>query len=91
MKSSELFGRIRTAEHVQREVSLLIDAWCDRRCLNALREILSGWPIVGGLTDDWGRGLAALRGARAVRDEITDAEADVLADAIRFVEDALER
>jgi hypothetical protein len=33
-------------------VEALVDAWCERRSLRALREILSGWPLSAGLTDD---------------------------------------
>jgi len=31
----------------------LIDNWCARRALQPLREILSCYPRVSGLTDEW--------------------------------------
>ena len=31
----------------------LIDNWCARRALRPLREILSCYPRVSGLTDEW--------------------------------------
>jgi hypothetical protein len=58
-------------------VTRLIDAWCDRRCLYALREILRGWPVEGGLTDQWAELLDALKGVRAFAShELTESEAD---------------
>jgi len=60
-------------------VSRLIDAWCERRCLIALRQILSGWPLPSGLTDDWGQLLDGLKGVRAFAiDEITEDEREEL-------------
>ena len=44
--------------------SALVDAWCERRCLRALHEILAGWPLAP-LTDGWGQLSEALRGVRA--------------------------
>jgi hypothetical protein len=62
---------------LQQAVGKLVDAWCDRRSLRALREILAGYPIVSGLTDDWAELLKALEGVRAfARDELTDDEAE---------------
>jgi hypothetical protein len=53
----------------------LVDAWCDRRALIALREILRGWPLSSGLTDDWATLGDALKGVRAfARSELTDSE-----------------
>jgi len=64
---------------VHEGVNRLIDAWCQRRCLTALREILRGWPIEGGLTDQWAEGLDALRAVRALADhELTDSEREQL-------------
>jgi hypothetical protein len=64
---------------LQREVGTLVDQWCDRRSLRALREVLAGYPLASGLTDSWGELLKALEGVRAfARNEITDAEADQL-------------
>jgi hypothetical protein len=46
-------------------VKELVDRWCDRRDLKALRLILSGWPRVSGLTDEWAQLIEALRSLRA--------------------------
>ena len=49
------------------EIEALIDRWCDRRDLQALRIILDGWPRVSGLTDEWARLMEALRSLRTER------------------------
>ena len=62
---------------LHQDVGSLVDAWCDRRSLRALREILAGYPLTSPLTDGWAELLKALEGVRAfARDEITDDEAD---------------
>ena len=54
----------------------LVESWCDRRSLRALREILSGYPLASPLTDGWGQLGEALRGVRAfAREELTPDEA----------------
>ena len=61
---------------VLREVGVLVDAWCDRRCLRALRAILSGYPMASMLTDSWGELVRALEEVRAfARPELTEDEA----------------
>ena len=38
---------------IQKSIKILVDQWCERRCLTALKYILQGWPLSSGLTDDW--------------------------------------
>ena len=58
------------------EVGALVDVWCDRRCLRALRAILSGYPMASTLTDSWGELARALEEVRAfARPELTEDEA----------------
>jgi len=72
-----LFGTIR----------LLIDAWCDRRCLRALRAILRGYPMTSPLTDGWGELLLALMDVRAFAlDELTEGERKFVDDCIGTIE-----
>ena len=53
----------------------LINAWCDRRSLRALRAILRGYPMTSPLTDGWGELLLALMDVRAfAHDELTQGE-----------------
>lgn len=74
------------------EVDRLVGTWCDRRCLRALRAILSGWPLSSGLTDDWGNLLDALEKVRAfARDELTETEAGAVEDLIHEVQQVLNR
>jgi hypothetical protein len=65
LERDQLFGAIRT----------LIGAWCDRRCLKALRAILNGYPMKSPLNDGWGELLLALQDVRAfAAEELTQSE-----------------
>jgi len=74
---------------VPHRVAELVDSWCERRCLKALRWVLPGWPLTSGLTDDWASLLDALRNVRAfARDELTEVEqgsVDELASAVERI------
>jgi hypothetical protein len=50
---------------IQEEVEDLFEIWCDRRCVRALREILRGYPLTSGLSDDWHQLRDSLAGVRA--------------------------
>ncbi len=66
-------------------VQSLIDGWCDRRCLSALRRILAAYPMLSGLTDEWGELAIALENVRAfARDQITASELQSVEEAIVF-------
>jgi hypothetical protein len=68
-------------------IRLLINAWCDRRCLRALRAILRGYPMTSPLTDGWGELLLALMDVRAfAREELTEGERKLVDDCIRTIE-----
>jgi hypothetical protein len=65
----------RSPQDVFSEIERLVGAWCDRRCLKALRAILGGWPLSAGLTDQWGNLLDALEKVRAFSgSELTEDE-----------------
>jgi hypothetical protein len=67
------------ALELQHAVGELVDGWCDRRCLRALREVLNGYPLVSPMTDSWVELVKALEGVRAfARDELTPDESDRL-------------
>jgi hypothetical protein len=68
----------------------LVAAWCDRRCLKALRAILQGYPMSSPLTDGWGDLLIALQNVRAfAAHELTDVERPLLDECIGAVDHAL--
>jgi hypothetical protein len=70
----------------------LVDAWCDRRCLGALRFILQAYPMPSGLTDSWGELEIALANVRAfARNELTDPELQTVEEAIRTIRKAMGR
>ena len=64
-----------TSEGVLIGVRELVEAWCDRRCLIALRYALQGYPLHDELTDGWASLLDALQTVRAfAREDLTDDE-----------------
>jgi hypothetical protein len=70
----------------------LVEAWCDRRCLGALRFILQAYPMPSVLTDSWGELEIALANVRAfARNELTDSELDSVEDAIGTIRKAMGR
>lgn len=70
----------------------LVEAWCDRRCLTALRLVLRGYPLTSPFTDGWGELLIALQDVRALaRNEITEGELASVDDCVRAVEQAMRR
>lgn len=70
-------------EQVIKQVGELVDAWCERRCINALRFILQGWPLSNSLTDGWGDLLKAMENVRAfAAKELTEQDVQKLADSI---------
>ena len=73
--------------HPLEAVQALVMGWCDRRCLKALRSVLSGYPLSSPFTDGWGELLRALQDVRAFAgDEITPADRDVIDQCIRDIE-----
>jgi len=70
----------------------LVDSWCDRRCLSALRWILQAYPMHSGLTDEWAELAIALENIRALaRDQITPSELRCVEDCIFFSRSLVER
>jgi len=70
----------------------LVNVWCDRRCLSALRRILAAYPMLSGLTDEWGELVIALENVRAfAREQITESELQSVNEAIVFARRVVER
>ena len=65
----------------------LVEAWCDRRCFNALRRVLAAYPMPpNALTDNWAELAIALEEARAfARAEITESELQTINEAIPLI------
>jgi hypothetical protein len=69
----------------------LIDGWCERRALKALRLTLPGYHSVNGLTDGWQQLYAALRDVRATcKDELNKEEREKLNGVIVSIESLLD-
>lgn len=82
----------RMDERDLKAIDTLVDDWCERRELQALREILSGWPLSSGLTDDYAQLLEALRSLRGVaRDALTESELRVIERLIPKVEQLVQK
>ena len=78
---------IASLEIFHKSLAALVDSWCERRCLSALRFVLQGYPLSSGLTDDWTNLLKALEDVRALeRKELTEGEAKSLGELIVFVQ-----
>ena len=83
---------IENNEQLFASIQKLVEAWCDRHCLGALRRILPGYPLSSPLTDGWGDLLIALQNVRAfARNELTADEQEVLEECIRAVDSAIHR
>ena len=73
-------------------VNRLVDAWCERRSLRALSEILRAWPLSSGGTEEWGDLREALAGVRAfAANELTDSELDIVEESIAAIDTFLLR
>jgi putative oxidoreductase len=82
MNNQELFQTVQN----------LVDAWCERRALQALRCILRDYPLVSPLTDGWGELMTALKDVRAfAREQITPEELKSVNECIRAIDGALHR
>jgi hypothetical protein len=74
-------------DHLFGTIRQLINSWCDRRCLKALRAILRGYPMTSPLTDGWGELLLALLDVRAFAgSELIQPERKMVDDCIRTIE-----
>lgn len=70
----------------------LVEGWCDRRALQALRCILRGYPLSSRLTDGWAELMTALKDVRAfAREEITPEELQSVDECVRVIERAVYR
>ena len=73
-------------------VERLIDRWCERRALRALRYVLPGWTAWNGLTDGTALLMDGLEKVRALaRDELTDEESEIIDAAVSELQHAVHR
>lgn len=69
---------------------LLVETWCDRRCLKALHYILGSYLAFNGMTDGWGDLLGSLRNVQTfAKDELQPSELDELDDLIRTIDNLI--
>jgi hypothetical protein len=70
-------------------VAQLIDQWCERRALRALRCVLQAWPY-NGLTDGAALLMDSLEKVRAFAgDELTKEEGETLDDVVSALQRAV--
>ena len=74
-------------ERLFQEIRRLVEAWCDRRALVALRCILNGYPLVNRLTDGWADLMIALQNVGAFAcGELTEEELAMVNECVRVTE-----
>jgi hypothetical protein len=74
-------------QSVPQAIQTLIESWCDRRALRALRCILRGYPLSSIHTDGWAKLILALKEVRALaREEVTPDELKTVDECIRVIE-----
>ncbi|WP_426291283.1 hypothetical protein [Sphingomonas sp. TWP1-3-1] len=71
------------------DLCLLTEAWCDRRCLHALADVLPAFTSINGSTDGWGELAAALKAAFLSKDALTGHERQMVAQLRRAAEDSV--
>lgn len=82
--------RIETTVELAAALDELVDQWCERRSLRALRQILFGWPSSLRLTDDWGELRHALRNVLAfARPELSSDEIEAVEEAVAAIDVAM--
>lgn len=73
-------------------VNGLVDAWCERRSLRALAEVLRAWPLSSGSTEEWGELREALAGVRAFAAlELNQSELEIVEESIAEIDGFLLR
>ena len=77
-------------EELFKKIDELINSWCERRALGALRFILNAYPLHNNLTDGWFALLNALKDIRNIEEEcLIEEETEIVRDMIQSVEKAL--
>jgi len=73
-------------------LSQLIDCWCERRALRPLGTILSCYPRVSGLTDEWALLATSLKTIRfQFANDLEPSELDRVVELQHFAESAVYR
>jgi hypothetical protein len=79
-------------ENFDKELGKLIDAWCERRELRLLKEILPVYPRLSGLTDEWGDLARTLKTIRAQHVKLLiEDELDSVIELLHIAEDVVPR
>ena len=69
---------------------LLIEKWCNRRCLKALHYIRGSYLAFNGMTDGWGELLVSFRNVRTfAKDELQPSELEELDVLIRTIDNVI--
>ena len=74
-----------------RDMRVLVEAWCDRRCLYPLSIVLPAYVSFNGLTDGWGELLSALKRIDLSNASLTVDECETIQRQIRLCNAAVRR
>ncbi len=75
---------------ILQKIDTLINCWCERRCLKPLRYILQHYPLLSGLTDEWGALYESLRDIKGLcQKELNSEEQKTLTEIINAVHDII--
>jgi hypothetical protein len=76
-----------TQQEFAQAIDALIDAWCDRRALILLREILPTYPLHSPLTDGWSDLADSLKRIRVLHAQrLAPGEFDVVVELLHAAE-----
>jgi len=80
------------ASQINEILSQLVDAWCARRELGPLRQVLSHYPLGTNLTDEWADLASALKSARVrYSQDLPAGEMDLLVRAHQIADSVVHR
>jgi len=71
------------------DLRVLIEAWCDRRCLHTLAILLPAFTSFNGMTDGWAELLVALKRLPSSKDALFEDERATLADLTQAADKAV--
>jgi hypothetical protein len=77
-------------EIILQEIGKLADGWCEHRCRKPLRYVLPHYPLLSGLTDEWGALYESLKDIKGLcQNKLNSEEKETLIEIINAVHDII--